>query len=69
MMSMSRRAMFIMALMLAAATAATAATAFAGQGDKPTVSGQVADAVTAAANAARAAKLRTLIVLPNNQKR
>lgn len=69
MMSMSRRAMFTMALMLAAATAATAATAFAGSSDKQAVSGQVADAVTASANAARTAKVRTLIVLPNHQKR
>lgn len=69
MMSMSRRAMFIMALMLAAATAATAATAFAGSGVQPVVSGQVADAVTAAANAARIAKVRTLVVLPNRHKR
>lgn len=69
MMSMSRKAMFFMALMLAAATAATAATAFAGPSDKPVVADQVADAVTAAANAARAAKVRTLVVIPNHQKK
>ena len=69
MMSMSRKAMFIMALTLAAATAATAATAFAGPTDRPAVAGQVADAVAAAAKAARTAKVRTLIVLPNHKKR
>jgi hypothetical protein len=70
MMSMSRNAMLLMALMLAAATAATAATAFAGS-KKPAaqVSDQVADAVTTAASAARTAKIRTLVVNPNTQKR
>jgi hypothetical protein len=61
MLSMSRRAMILMALLLAAATAATAATAFAGDRDCGADRAKlVAQSVYASADAARAAKLRSL---------
>ncbi len=70
MMSMSRNAMLLMALMLAAATVATAATAFAGS-KKPVVQVQyqVADAAVVSAGAVRLAKLRSLAVVPNSPNR
>ncbi len=61
MMSMSRTALFLMALMLAAATAATAATAFAGTGVKfPRPDQAVVEAITASSDAIQRAKIRTL---------
>lgn len=58
-MSMSRKAMILMAVMLALATAATAATAFAGTRKKlPDVSQQVVSSIHIASDAARNATLR-----------
>ncbi len=60
-MSMSRKAMILMAVMLALATAATAATAFAGTRKKlPQVSQQVVEAIYIASDAVRHAKLRPM---------
>jgi beta-lactam-binding protein with PASTA domain len=66
-MSMSRKSMLFMALILALATAATAATAFAGTKKKlpEIVQQQVVDAVTSASDAARNAKVRMLRIRPN----
>jgi hypothetical protein len=66
-MSMSRKSMLFMALILALATAATAATAFAGTKKKlpEIVQQQVVDAVHGASDAARNAKVRMLRIRPN----
>ncbi len=68
MLSMSRKAMILMALMLAAATAATAATAFA---DTPArkklprnaVSQQVIQTVNAGKDAALKATVRNVVIV------
>ena len=66
MLSMSRKAMIIMALMLAAATAATAATAFAGEKDHGADTVRViAKAINTSADAARQANVRTLRIVRN----
>ena len=60
-MSMSRKAMILMAVMLALATAATAATAFAGTRKKlPEISQQVVEAIYIASDASRHARLKLL---------
>jgi hypothetical protein len=60
-MSMSRKAMILMAVMLALATAATAATAFAGTRKKlPQVSNQIVEAIETASDASRRATLRPM---------
>ena len=60
-MSMSRRAMFLMAVVLALATAATAATAFAGAREKlPNVSKAIVDAIEIASDATQRARLRSM---------
>lgn len=60
-MSMSRKAMILMAVMLALATAATAATAFAGTRKKlPEISQQVVSSIHIASDAARHATLRPM---------
>jgi hypothetical protein len=66
-MSMSRKSMLFMALILALATAATAATAFAGTKKKlpEIVQQQVVDAIYGASDAARNAKVRILKIRPN----
>ncbi len=61
MLSMSRKAMILMALMLAAATAATAATAFASAGEPDRqVHRKVIQGIHTSSNAQLKAKLRTL---------
>ena len=63
MLSMSRKAMILMALMLAAATAATAATAFAAAGEPDRqVHRKVIQGINTSSDAAVKAKLRTLKV-------
>ncbi len=58
-MSMSRKAMILMAVMLALATAATAATAFAGTASKRNaVARQVIEAIELSSDKARAATLK-----------
>ena len=60
MISMSRKALILMALMLMAATAATAATAFAGTTKKlPAVEKQVVDGIQSSADAVRRSKVKT----------
>ncbi len=62
MLSMSRKAMILMAVFLAAATAATAATAFAGARKKlPPVSGQVSQAIHTSNDAIRNARVKVLV--------
>lgn len=63
MLSMSRKAMILMALMLAAATAATAATAFAAAGEMDReVHRKVIQGIHTTSDAQIKAKLRTLKV-------
>lgn len=63
MLSMSRKAMILMALMLAAATAATAATAFASAGEVDRqVQRRVVQGINTSSDATLKAKLRTLKV-------
>lgn len=60
-MSMSRKAMFLMAVVLVLATAATAATAFAGTKKRfPPVSRQVVEAIEVSSDAARATTIKSL---------
>lgn len=68
MLSMSRKAMILMALMLAAATAATAATALAAAGEPDRqVQRKVVQAIHTSADAATNARLRSLkIRVPRN---
>jgi ABC-type glycerol-3-phosphate transport system substrate-binding protein len=64
MMSMSRTALFMMALMLVAATAATAATALAAPKAKlPRPDQAVAEAIYSSSDALRRAKVRSLRVV------
>ncbi len=60
-MSMSRKAMILMAVMLALATAATAATAFAGTAKKhPSVARQVVAAIELSSDRARATTVKSM---------
>jgi ABC-type glycerol-3-phosphate transport system substrate-binding protein len=70
MMSLSRKALLLMALILAAATAATAATAFAGVKKKlPHAGFQVVEAIKISADAAQHTKVRNLRVVNGNTGR
>jgi len=66
---MTRKALVLMAFVLAAATVATAATAFAGseQDKLILVKKEVAEAIHQSADAARRAKVRTLRLLRQTQ--